>query len=148
MPLILFLYCNINYNSIMEDSNNPVVKTTEANLREAKQAIESIEAQLLEVKACIRSIEAVQHPPEQLRALARKFFVMGAEAQQEAVRGRDIDPYIYLDGNADGLRWSFEGNVNIEADYWVDEVEFDNVVITDEDIDEVINNSPGGNTAQ
>ena len=34
--------------------------------------------------------------------------------------------------------WSFEGNVNIEADYWVDEVEFDNVVITDEEIDEVV----------
>lgn len=125
----------------MEQSNHPVVKTTEANLAEANEAIKAIEAQLLEVKACIRSIEAVQQPSlstEQLRALARKFFVMGAEAQQENVRGRDIDPYIYLDGHADGLRWSFEGNVNIDADYWVDEVEFDNVVITDEDIDEVI----------
>ena len=123
----------------MEQSNHPVVKTTEANLAEATEAIRAIEAQLLEVKSCIRSIEAVQHPPEQLRALARKFFVMGAEAQQEAVRARDIDPYIYLDGNADGLRWSFEGNVNIDADYWVEEVQFDNVVITDEDIDAVIN---------
>ena len=132
----------------MEQSNHPVVKTTEANLAEATEAIRAIEAQLLEVKSCIRSIEAVQHPPEQLRALARKFFVMGAEAQQEAVRARDIDPYIYLDGNADGLRWSFEGNVNIDADYWVDEVQFDNVVITDEDIDEVINTAPRGADAQ
>ena len=117
-------------------------QTKVANLDEAKEAIQSIEAQLLELKSCIRSIEAVEAPPqytpEQLRALARKFFVMGAEAQQEKVIGSDIDPYIYLDGNADGLRWSFEGNVNIEADYWVDEVEFDNVVITDEEIDEVV----------
>lgn len=117
-------------------------QTKVANLDEAKEAIQSIEAQLLELKSCIRSIEAVEPPPqytpEQLRALARKFFVMGAETQQENVGAKDIDPYIYLDGNADGLRWSFEGNVNIEADYWVDEVEFDDVVITDEEIDEVI----------
>ena len=121
--------------------NDPIRQTVEANLAEVKQTIEAIEAQLLEAKSCIRSIEAVQQsppPPEQLRALARKFFVMGAEAQQENVRARDIDPYIYLDGNADGLRWSFEGNVNIDADYWLDEVQFDNVVITDDEIDEVV----------
>ena len=37
----------------MEQSNHPVVKTTEANLAEANEAIKAIEAQLLEVKACI-----------------------------------------------------------------------------------------------
>ena len=126
----------------MEDSNNPVVKTTEANLREAKQAIESIEAQLLEVKACIRSVEAVQSPTyttEQLRALARKFFVMGAEAQQENFECPDIEPYVYLDGHSDGLRWNYEGNVKIEGDSYSDEVRFDDVTITDEEIDENIN---------
>ena len=126
----------------MEDSNNPVVKTTEANLREAKQAIESIEAQLLEVKACIRSVEAVQSPTyttEQLRALARKFFVMGAEAQQESVRCGDIEPHVYLDGYSDGLRWTYEGEVSIEGSQYEDEVEFNDVVITDEEIDENIN---------
>lgn len=126
----------------MEQSNHPVVKTTEANLAEAKEAITAIEAQLLEVKACIRSIEAVQQPSlstEQLRALARKFFVMGAEAQQEAVIGSEIEPYISIDGDADGLRWTYEGYTTISPDYWVDEVKFDNVVITDDKIDAVIN---------
>jgi len=120
----------------------PVEKTTEANLREAKQAIESIEAQLLEVKACIRSIEAVQSPTyttEQLRALCRKFFVMGAEAQQENFECPDIEPTVYLDGYADGMRWNYEGEVNIEGDTYSDEVVFNNVVITDEEIDENIN---------
>ena len=126
----------------MEDSNNPVVKTTEANLQEAKQAIESIEAQLLEVKACIRSVEAVQSPTyttEQLRALARKFFVMGAEAQKDNFDCPDIEPYVYIDGYSDGLRWNYEGNVNIEGDTYSDEVVFNNVVITDEEIDKNIN---------
>ena len=45
---------------------------------------------------------------------------------------------LYLDSNADGLRWSFEGNVNIDADYWLDEVQFEDVSITDEEIDEVV----------
>ena len=125
----------------MEQSNHPVVKTTEANLAEAKEAITAIEAQLLEVKACIRSIEAVQQPTlstEQLRALARKFFVMGAEAQRDEVRGSEIEPYISISGESDGLRWSFEDYYSISPDYWVDEVRFDDVVISDEDIDEVI----------
>lgn len=125
----------------MEQSNHPVVKTTEANLAEANEAIKAIEAQLLEVKACIRSIEAVQQPSlstEQLRALARKFFVMGAEAQREEVRGSEIEPYISIDGESDGLRWSYEGYHTISPDYWVDEVRFNDVVISDEDIDEVI----------
>lgn len=126
----------------MEQSNHPVVKTTEANLAEANEAIKAIEAQLLEVKACIRSIEAVQQPSlstEQLRALARKFFVMGAEAQQENFECPDIEPYVYLDGYSDGLRWNYEGHVSIEGDSYSDEVQFNNVVITDEDIDAVIN---------
>ena len=125
----------------MEQSNHPVVKTTEANLAEANEAIKAIEAQLLEVKACIRSIEAVQSPTyttEQLRALARKFFVMGAEAQQENFECPDIEPYVYLDGYSDGMRWNYEGNVNIEGDTYSDEVRFLDVTITDEDIDEVI----------
>ena len=42
-PLIYSLYCNINYNPIMEQSNHPVVKTTEANLAEANEAIKAIE---------------------------------------------------------------------------------------------------------
>ena len=120
----------------------PVVKTTEANLREAKQAIESIEAQLLEVKACIRSVEAVQSPTyttEQLRALCRKFFVMGAEAQQENFECPDIEPYVYIDGYSDGLRWNYEGNVSIEGDTYSDEVVFNGVTIADSEIDENIN---------
>ena len=126
----------------MEQSNHPVVKTTEANLAEANEAIRAIEAQLLEVKACIRSIEAVQSPTfttEQLRALARKFFVMGAEAQQENFECPDIEPYVEIDGYSDGLRWNYEGRVSIEGDSYSDEVRFNGVVITDSEIDAVIN---------
>lgn len=127
-------------DSITPSSLNEQTKV--ANLDEAKQAIQSIEAQLLELKACIRSIEAVEAPPqfnpEQLRALARKFFVMGAEAQQENFECPDIEPYVYLDGYSDGLRWNYEGHVSIEGETYSDEVQFNNVVITDEDIDEVI----------
>ena len=146
-PLIYSLYCNINYNPIMEQSNHPVVKTTEANLAEASEAIKAIEAQLLEVKACIRSIEAVQQPSrstEQLRALARKFFVMGAEAQRDNFECPNIEPYIELDGYSDGLRWDYSGRVYIEGDTYEDEVQFGDVVITDEAIDEVINTAPRG----
>jgi hypothetical protein len=117
-------------------------QTKVANLDEAKEAIQSIEAQLLELKACIRSIEAVEAPPqytpEQLRALARKFFVMGAEAQQESFDCPDIEPYVYLDGYSDGLRWNYEGHVSIEGETYSDEVQFNNVVITDDVIDEVV----------
>ena len=117
-------------------------QTKVANLDEAKEAIQSIEAQLLELKACIRSIEAVEAPPqytpEQLRALARKFFVMGAEAQKENFDCPDIEPYVYLDGYSDGLRWNYEGHVSIEGETYSDEVQFNDVVITDEDIDEVV----------
>jgi len=117
-------------------------QTKVANLDEAKEAIQSIEAQLLELKACIRSIEAVEAPPqytpEQLRALARKFFVMGAEAQQENFDCPDIEPYVYLDGYSDGLRWNYEGHVSIEGETYSDEVQFNNVVITDDEIDEVV----------
>jgi hypothetical protein len=117
-------------------------QTKVANLDEAKQAIQSIEAQLLELKSCIRSIEAVEAPPqytpEQLRALARKFFVMGAEAQQESFDCPDIEPYVYLDGYSDGLRWNYEGHVSIEGETYSDEVQFNNVVITDDEIDEVV----------
>ena len=125
----------------MEQSNHPVVKTTEANLAEANEAIKAIEAQLLEVKACIRSIEAVQQPSlsaEQLRALARKFFVMGAEAQQENFDCPDIEPYVEIDGHSDGLRWDYSGQVWIEGDTYADNIQFGDVVITDEEIDEVI----------
>ena len=123
----------------MEHTNNPVVKTTEANLAEANEAIKAIEAQLLEVKACIRSIEAVQSPTyttEQLRALCRKFFVMGAEAQQEDFDCPDIEPYVYLDGHSDGLSWRYEGEVHIDGDSYSDNIEFNDVVITDDEIDE------------
>lgn len=135
----------------MEHTNNPVVKTTEANLQEAKQAIESIEAQLLEVKACIRSVEAVQSPTyttEQLRALARKFFVMGAESQQENFECPDIEPYVEIDGHSDGLRWDYSGNVWIEGDSYADKVEFGDVVITDDEIDGVISEHTGKTQAE
>ena len=154
MPLIFFLYCNIKYNSIMEDSNNPVVKTTEANLREAKQAIESIEAQLLEVKACIRSVEAVQSPTyttEQLRALARKFFVMGAEAQRDNISYNSINPSVEMSGeDGEGFSWSFRGEVEIDSyDFqYADPITFEECIITDEEIDEVINDSPRGDNSQ
>ena len=134
----------------MEQSNHPVVKTIEANLAEANEAIQSIEAQLLEVKSCIRSIEAVQAPPqftpEQLRALARKFFVMGAEAQQDNFECPDIEPYVEVDGFSDGLRWDYSGNVYIEGDTYSDKVQFNDVVISDEDIDAHIESQfPRGN---
>lgn len=128
----------------MEDSNNPVVKTTEANLREAKQAIESIEAQLLEVKACIRSVEAVQSPTyttEQLRALCRKFFVMGAEAQADNISYSDCEFRVEVEGSGDGLSWTYRGDVYIDA-YDIeqqDPITFGDCVITDEEIDEHIN---------
>lgn len=146
MPLIYSLYCNINYNSIMEHSTiTPVVKTTEANLREAKQAIEAIEAQLLEVKSCIRSVEAVQsptHTPERLRALARKFFVMGSEAQADNVSYNSINPSIEISGeDGEGFSWSFRGEVEVDSYdlQYADPVTFEECVITDEEIDRVIN---------
>lgn len=127
-------------DSITPSSLNEQTKV--ANLDEAKQAIQSIEAQLLELKACIRSIEAVDSPPqftpEQLRALARRFFLMGAEAQQENFECPDIEPYVYLDGHSDGLRWNYEGEVSIESHAYSDEVRFLDVVIVDDDIDMVI----------
>lgn len=127
-------------DSITPSSLNEQTKV--ANLDEAKEAIQSIEAQLLELKSCIRSIEAVDTPPqftpEQLRALCRKFFKLGAEAQREEVRGRDIEPYVYLDGFGDGLRWNFEGEVNIDADTWLEEVEFNDVSMDDDEIDAYI----------
>lgn len=121
--------------------NDPIQKTVEANLAEVKQTIEAIEAQLLEAKSCIRSIEAVQQPTfttEQLRALARKFFNLGAEAQREEISGSEIEPYISINGESDGLRWSYEGYQTISSDYWIDEVTFDEVSIDDDEIDEVL----------
>lgn len=128
----------------MTDSITPCSlneRTKVANLDEAKAAIQSIEAQLLELKSCIRSVEAVQQPAlttEQLRALARKFFVLGAEEQRDNFECPDIEPYIYLDGHADGLRWTYEGEVNVEGDTYADEVSFSDVTIADEDIDEYV----------
>lgn len=117
-------------------------QTKVANLDEAKEAIQSIEGQLLELKSCIRSIEAVeplpQYTPEQLRALARKFFVMGAEAQQEDFECPDIEPHVEIDGHSDGLRWDYSGQVYVEGDSYAYNIKFNDVVITDEDIDEVV----------
>jgi len=139
----------------MEHSTiTPVVKTTEANLREAKQAIEAIEAQLLEVKSCIRSVEAVQSPtytPEQLRALARKLFVMGAEAQADNVSYNSINPSIEISGeDGEGFSWSFRGEVEVDSYdlQYADPVTFEECVITDEEIDRVINDFPRGNNEQ
>ena len=131
----------------MEHTNNPVVKTTEANLREAKQAIESIEAQLLEVKACIRSVEAVQYPVEHLRALARKFFKLGAERQADNISYNSINPSVELSGeDGEGFSWSFSGEVEVDSHdlQYSDPIEFGQCVISNEEIDEVINDSPRG----
>lgn len=120
-------------------------QTKVANLDEAKEAIQSIEAQLLELKSCIRSIEAVEAPPqytpEQLRALARKFFALGAERQADNVSYNTINPSVDLSGDDDsGFSWGYRGEVEIDG-YDLencDPIEFNDVVITDEEIDEVI----------
>jgi len=120
-------------------------QTKVANLDEAKEAIQSIEAQLLELKSCIRSIEAVEPPPqyspEQLRALARKFFVLGAERQADNISYNTINPSVDLSGDDDaGFSWGYRGEVEIDS-YDLencDPVEFEECTITDEEIDEVI----------
>lgn len=137
----------------MEHSNHPVVKTIEANLAEANEAIKSIEAQLLEVKSCIRSIEAVQAPPqftpEQLRALARKFFVLGAERQADNVSYNTINPSIDLSGDdGAGFSWGYRGEVEIDSFdlQYCDPVEFEECIIRDEEIDSIIESQfPRGN---
>lgn len=120
-------------------------QTKVANLDEAKQAIQSIEAQLLELKACIRSIEAVQAPPqftpEQLRALARKFFALGAERQADSVSYNTINPSVEMSGeDGEGFSWSFKGEVEVDGYdlQYCDPVEFEECLIRDEEIDEVI----------
>lgn len=134
--------------------NEQVKKTVEANLAEAKQAIESIEAQLLEVKSCIRSVEAVQSPtytPEQLRALARKFFVMGAEAMQEDSHYTETEfSGIEFSGDSEGLSWTFNGDVCLgrhELDY-ADPISWADPVISDNEIDEVISEHTGKTQAE
>ena len=134
--------------------NEQVSKTVEANLAEAKQAIESIEAQLLEVKSCIRSVEAVQQPPlstEQLRALCRKFYVKGAEDLQENSHysGTEFEG-IEFQGDGDGLSWSWHGDIHIDRyqlDY-TDPMNWGDVVITDDEIDEVISEHTGKTQAE
>ena len=134
--------------------NDPINKTVEANLAEAKQAIESIEAQLLEVKSCIRSVEAVQDPPLSkavLRALCRKFFVMGAEAQAENISYSDCEfRGIEIQGDGDGLSWTYSGEVDIDG--WEieqqDPITFGDCVIDDEEIDEVISEHTGKTQAE
>jgi hypothetical protein len=120
-------------------------QTKVANLDEAKEAIQSIEAQLLELKSCIRSIEAVeplpQYTPEQLRALARKFFVLGAERQADNVSYNTINPSVEVSGDdGSGFSWGYRGEVEIDGFdlQYCDPIEFDDVVITDEEIDEVV----------
>ena len=124
--------------------NDPINKTVEANLAEAKQAIESIEAQLLEVKSCIRSVEAVQDPPmsrDVLRALCRKFYVMGAEDLQES-SGYSSTEFgnVSIEGDSDGLSWTYNGDIYLdrhELEY-ADPMDWADVTITDEAIDEVV----------
>ncbi len=120
-------------------------QTKVANLDEAKEAIQSIEAQLLELKACIRSIEAVEAPPqltpEQLRALARRFFVLGAERQADNVSYNTINPSVEMSGeDGEGFSWSFRGEVEVDGIdlQYCDPVEFEEGINRDEDIDEVI----------
>ena len=134
--------------------NDPINKTVEANLAEAKQAIEAIEAQLLEVKSCIRSVEAVQDPPlskDVLRALCRKFYVKGAEDLQENSRYTETEfSDIEFEGEGDGLSWSFRGDVSIsrhEMEY-ADPMSWGDVVITDDEIDEVIREHTGKTQAE
>ena len=128
--------------------------TTEANLAEAKAAIEAIEAQLLEVKSCIRSVEAVQsptHTTEQLRFLCRKFFVMGAEAQADNVSYNSINPSIEISGeDGEGFSWSFRGEVELDSYDLenMDPVTFEECVIGDDEIDEVISKNTGNTQAE
>lgn len=134
--------------------NDPINKTVEANLAEAKQAIESIEAQLLEVKSCIRSVEAVQDPSiskDVLRALARKFFVMGAEAMQEDSRYTETEfGEIEFEGDSDGLSWTYRGDVTLgrhELEY-ADPISWADPVISDDEIDAVISEHTGKTQAE
>ena len=134
--------------------NDPINKTVEANLAEAKQAIESIEAQLLEVKSCIRSVEAVQDPPlskDVLRALARKFYVKGAEDLQENSHYSSTElSEITIEGDGDGLSWTYCGDVHLdrhELEY-ADPMNWGDVVITDEEIDKVISEHTGKTQAE
>jgi len=133
--------------------NDPIQKTVEANLAEAKQAIDSIEAQLLEVKSCIRSVEAVQDPSipkDVLRALCRKFFVMGAEEQADNISYSDCEFNVEVDGSGDGLSWTYRGDVHIDA-YDIesqDPITFGDCVITDEEIDKVISEHTGKTQAE
>jgi len=134
--------------------NDPIQKTVEVNLAEAKQAIESIEAQLLEVKSCIRSVEAVQDPSipkDVLRALCRKFYVMGAEAMQEDSRYTETEfSDIEFEGDGDGLSWSFHGDITLNK--WdldkSDPISWADPVITDDEIDEVISEHTGKTQAE
>jgi hypothetical protein len=134
--------------------NDPINKTVEANLAEAKQAIESIEAQLLEVKSCIRSVEAVQDPSipkDVLRALCRKFFVMGAEAQADNISYSDCEfGGVEVEGSGDGLSWTYRGDVYVDA-YDIerqDPITFGDCVISDNEIDEVISKHTGKTQAE
>lgn len=134
--------------------NEQVSKTVEANLAEAKQAIESIEAQLLEVKSCIRSVEAVQDPPmsrDVLRALCRKFYMKGAEDLQENSHYSSTEfSDITIEGDSDGLSWTYCGEVNIDRhtlDY-NDPMSWADVVITDDEIEQVISEHTGKTQAE
>ncbi len=134
--------------------NEQVRKTVEVNLAEAKQAIESIEAQLLEVKSCIRSVEAVQGPPisrDVLRALCRKFYVMGAEdLQQNSGYSSTEFSSITIEGDSDGLSWSYNGDIQLdrhELEY-ADPMDWADVTITDEAIEQVISEHTGKTQAE
>lgn len=123
--------------------NDPIQKTVEANLAEAKQAIESIEAQLLEVKSCIRSVEAVQDPPiskEQVTKMLREAYNLGATAHEENM---DVRTNSWSDGievhvemEEGGFR--YYGDVNVNADAIKEAIEFNDHNITDEQVEEII----------
>lgn len=124
----------------MTDTNSSLNEQTKvANLDEAKEAIQSIEAQLLELKSCIRSIEAVEQPTytvDELRALARKFFLLGAESQKENYSVSDFDYEVDVEARAYGDCWNINGNVSIDGDSAAEHIEFDTVFISDNEIDE------------
>jgi len=124
--------------------NDPIQKTVEANLAEAKQAIESIEAQLLEVKSCIRSVEAVQDPPiskEQVTKMLREAYNLGATAHEENITVNPDNSWsnsieVHAEMEEGGFR--YYGDVSVEADTIKEAIEFNDHNITDEQVEEII----------
>lgn len=135
----------------MSDSTTPLVneqvqKTTDANLAEAKQSIQSIEAQLLELKSCIRSIEAVQAEPqytkEQVTDMLRQAYNLGATAHEEHMSvdtGSSWSDGINVHVDMEDGGFSYSGEVSVDVDVIKDAVTFNHHVMTDEQVEEILN---------